>query len=121
MSADNTLDQAEPTTAIHDPGQAWFLARYQVLRDIAHDVTLLGQGAAARGKTPTEMADRIVAVLGDLAQREWEGYAHHVGRRSSSLTDSLLQATPRSGSTCILIRRRTWTCRPRPGRPCQSR
>ncbi|MCU1709534.1 hypothetical protein ABQW72_00305 [Xanthomonas hortorum pv. pelargonii] len=94
MSADNTLDQAEPTTAIHDPGQAWFLARYQVLRDIAHDVTLLGQGAAARGKTPTEMADRIVAVLGDLAQREWEGYAHHVGRRSASLTDSLLQAAP---------------------------
>ena len=97
MSADQPKDQEVPTTAIHDPGQAWFLARYQVLRDIANDVTVMGELAVEHNKTPTELAARIVAALGTLAQKEWEGYAHHVGRKNQALADSLLATSPPTG------------------------
>lgn len=94
MTPDERQDQEVPTTAIHDPGQAWFLARFQVLQDIAHDVSQLGEEAVAKGKTTTELAERIVAALGALAQQEWQGYAQHVGRRSPAMADALLKSEP---------------------------
>ena len=103
MYATTPEDGSDPghALAIHDPGRAWFLARMQLLRDLVHDVGLLGEEGEELGKTAGQLAKRIQTILETNSQVEWDAYIQHAAARAPGLADALRRSGPPSSVAVV--------------------